>query len=46
MVSKEKKQNALNLELIQKDRDRAHEARWLKNKRSSNEQSIMDASKK
>jgi len=45
MVSK-RKQNRLNLEQIQKDRDKDHEVRWMKNKRSSNEQSIMDASKK
>jgi hypothetical protein len=45
MVSK-KKQNMLSLEQIQRDRDKAHEEKWLKNKRSSNEQSILDASKK
>ena len=45
MVTK-KKQNDLSLEQTQKDRNKDHEARWLKNKRSSNEQSIMDASKK
>lgn len=41
-----KKRVKSSSELVQMDRDKAHEARWLKSKRSSSEQSIMDASAK
>jgi|GEM_PF-1848577 len=43
MVTKGKKQNEANLNLIQNQRKAAIEKNWLRAQRSSTEQSIIDA---